>query len=308
MEFGPHLMLAILEGAVGAAVLSLTALGLSLVFGVMRVVNVAHGEFFMLGAVLAWFVATALGGHPAVGFVAALLIAPLIAGTIAAAADWLILKRVDYDPEATIVATIGILYIMQQSALMLYGPEARPVEPPFNSRIALPWVEWGENGLALFYPWGFGTTTYKLFVIVAAVALLVAFWLFLTRSRFGLIMRATQLDREMALAFGIPVERVYALVFGLGAGLAAFAAVLIVPISQAHYLMGGDPLLLSFIVVIIGGLGSIRGTIFAALLIGLSDGIISVFFSPTLAKIIATLLVALVLVFRPQGLFGKKPA
>lgn len=308
MEFGPHLMLAILEGAVGAAVLSLTALGLSLVFGVMRVVNVAHGEFFMLGAVLAWFVATALGGHPAIGFVAALLIAPLIAGAIAAAADWLILKRVDYDPEATIVATIGILYIMQQSALMLYGPEARPVEPPFNARIALPWVEWGENGLALFYPWGFGTTTYKLFVILAAAALLLAFWLFLTRSRFGLIMRATQLDREMALAFGIPVERVYALVFGLGAGLAAFAAVLIVPISQAHYLMGGDPLLLSFIVVIIGGLGSIRGTIFAALLIGLSDGIISVFFSPTLAKIIATLLVALVLVFRPQGLFGKKPA
>ncbi|MCV6592791.1 MAG: branched-chain amino acid ABC transporter permease [Silicimonas sp.] len=308
MEFGPHLMLAILEGAVGAAVLSLTALGLSLVFGVMRVVNVAHGEFFMLGAVLAWFVATALGGHPAVGFVAALVVAPLIAGVIAAAADWLILKRVEYDPEATIVATIGILYIMQQSALMLYGPEARPVEPPFNSRIALPWVEWGENGLALFYPWGFGTTTYKLFVIVAAAALLVAFWLFLTRSRFGLIMRATQLDRETALAFGIPVERVYALVFGLGAALAAFAAVLIVPISQAHYLMGGDPLLLSFIVVIIGGLGSIRGTILAALLIGLSDGIISVFFSPTLAKILATLLVALVLVFRPQGLFGKKPA
>ena len=308
MDFGPHLMLAILEGAVGAAVLSLTALGLSLVFGVMRVVNVAHGEFFMLGAVLAWFVATTLGGHPAVGFLAALVIAPIIAGAIAAAADWLVLKRVDYDPEATIVATIGILYIMQQSALMLYGPEARPVEPPFNSRIALPWVEWGENGLALFYPWGFGTTTYKLFVIFAAIAILLAFWLFLTRSKFGLIMRATQLDRETALAFAIPVERVYALVFGLGAGLAAFAAVLIVPISQAHYLMGGEPLLLSFIVVIIGGLGSIRGTIVAALLIGMSDGIISVFFSPTLAKILATLLVALVLVFRPEGLFGKKAA
>ena len=308
MEFGPHLMLAILEGAVGAAVLSLTALGLSLVFGVMRVVNVAHGEFYMLGAVLAWFVATTLGGHPAVGFLAALVLAPLVAGAVAAAADWLILKRVDYDPEATIVATIGILYIMQQSALMLYGPEARPVEPPFNSRIALPWVEWGDAGLALFYPWGFGTTTYKLFVILAAVAILVVFWLILTRSRFGLVMRATQLDRETALAFGIPVERVYALVFGLGAGMAALAAVLIVPISQAHYLMGGDPLLLSFIVVIIGGLGSIRGTILAALLIGLSDGIISVFFSPTLAKILATLLVALVLVFRPQGLFGKKPA
>ena len=119
-------------------------------------------------------------------------------------------------------------------------------------------------------------------------------------------MRATQLDRDMALAFGIPVGRVYAFVFGLGAGLAALAAVLVVPIQQAHYLMGGDPLLLSFIVVIIGGLGSLPGTVLAALLIGMSDGIISVFFSPTLAKIIATLLVALVLVFRPQGLFGTR--
>ena len=90
----------------------------------------------------------------------------------------------------------------------------------------------------------------------------------------------------------------------LGAMLAAIAAVLIVPISQAHYLMGRDPLLLSFIVVIIGGLGSLRGTVVAALLIGVSDGVISVFFSPTLAKIIATLAVAMVLVFRPQGLFG----
>jgi branched-chain amino acid transport system permease protein len=118
-------------------------------------------------------------------------------------------------------------------------------------------------------------------------------------------MRATQYDSETAQAFGIPVDRVYAGVFALGAMLAAIAAVLIVPISQAHYLMGQDPLLLSFIVVIIGGLGSLRGTVVAAVLIGLSDGIISVFFSPTLAKIIATLLVAMVLVFRPQGLFGQ---
>lgn len=95
--------------------------------------------------------------------------------------------------------------------------------------------------------------------------------------------------------------------FGLGAALAALAGVLIVPIQQAHYLMGGDALLLSFIVVIIGGLGSLAGTVIAAILIGMSDGIISVFFSPTLAKIIATLLVAFVLVFRPQGLMGKAP-
>lgn len=306
MEFGPYLLLASLEGAVGAAVLALTALGLSLVFGVMRVVNVAHGEFYMLGAVIAWFVATQLGGHPAFGFVAALIVAPVIVGLIAILADQLVLKRVSYDPEATIVATIGILYIIQQAALMSYGPDARPVEPPFNQRIALPWFEFGENGFAIYYPWGLSTTSYKLFVIAAAIAMLLAIWALMARSRLGLIMRATQLDRETALAFGIPVQRVYSLVFGFGAGLAALGAVLIVPIQQAHYLMGGDPLLLSFIVVILGGLGSMRGTIVAALLIGMSDGIISVFFSPTLAKILATLLVALVLVFRPQGLYGQK--
>jgi len=308
MDLGPYLVLATLEGAVTAAVLALTAVGLSLVFGVMRVVNIAHGEFFMLGAVLAWWVATGLGGHPALGFGAALIAAPMIVGALAMAADMTILKRLDYDPERTIVATIGLLYIIQQLTLMGYGPEARPVEAPFNTRLAIPWFEYAESGWQMIWPWGLGTTSYKLAVIGAAVLILCGVWAVMARTRLGLVMRATQADREMALAFGIPVERVYAITFGLGAGLAALAAVLIVPIRQAHYLMGGDPLLLSFVVVIIGGLGSLPGTVLAAVLIGLSDGIISVFFSPTLAKIIATLLVALVLVFRPQGLFGTRAA
>ena len=289
MSFGPHLLLASLEGLVTAAVLALTALGLSLVFGVMRVVNVAHGEFFMLGAVIAWWVASMAGAHPAIGFALALVVAPLVVGAIAFASERLVLRRLDYNPEATIVATIGLLYIIQQAALSLYGPEARPVAPPFNYRVLLPW---------------FGYSGYKLAVIAAAILIILATWLVLTRTKIGLVMRATQYDRETAQAFGIPVGRVYGGVFALGALLAAVAAVLIVPIQQAHYLMGRDPLLLSFIVVIIGGLGSLRGTLIAALLIGLSDGIISMFFSPTLAKMIATLVVALVLVFRPQGLFG----
>lgn len=306
MEIGPYLLLATLEGAVTAAVLALTAVGLSLVFGVMRVVNVAHGEFFMLGAVLAWWVAHLLGSNPALGFFAALIIAPLLVAGIAIVADMTVVKRIDYDPERTIVATIGILYIIQQVTLMTYGPDARPVEPPFNTRLAIPWFEIVDGKFQMYWPWGLSTTTYKLSVIVAAAVVLAGVWVMMARSKIGLLMRATQLDRETALAFGIPVEKVYAIVFGIGAGLAGLAAVLIVPIQQAHYLMGGDPLLLSFIVVIIGGLGSLPGTVVAAVLIGLSDGIISVFFSPTLAKILATLLVALVLVFRPQGLFGVK--
>jgi branched-chain amino acid transport system permease protein len=292
LDFGPHLFLAILEGTVTAAVLALTALGLSLVFGVMRVVNVAHGEMFMLGAVLAWWLASLVSGSPALGFVVALVLSPLAVGAVAALCERTVLRRVHYDPEATIVATIGLLYIVQQLALTFYGPDARPVPPPINFRIQLPW---------------FGWSGYKFVVIAASAVLLLGAWLVLTRTRLGLIMRATQYDRETAQAFGIPVDRVYAIVFAIGAMLAAIAAVLIVPIQQAHYLMGHDPLLLSFIVVIIGGLGSILGTVVAAAIVGLSDGIVSVFFSPTLAKILATLLVALVLVVRPQGLFGEAP-
>ncbi len=133
-------------------------------------------------------------------------------------------------------------------------------------------------------------------------------WIALGRTRLGLYMRATQQDREIAQAFGVPVNRVYTVAFGAGAGLAAIGGALIVPIQQAHYLMGQDALLLSFVVVILGGLGSLRGTLVAALLVGLSDGLISVFFSPTLAKIVATLLVALVLAVRGRGLFGEATA
>jgi branched-chain amino acid transport system permease protein len=291
MAFGPFLLLAVMEGLVTAAVLALAASGLSLVFGVMRVVNVAHGAFYMLGAVLAWAVSVTLPGPPALGFVAALIAAPLLVAALSAAMDGLILRRLDYDPEATIVATIGLLYMIEQATLSLYGPNANPVPAPFEWRIQFPW---------------FGYSGYKLFVILAAIAVLLALWAFMTRTKAGLVMRATQVDRTTARSFGINVDRVYMGTFALGAGLAALAGVLIVPISQAHYLMGGDPLLLSFIVVIIGGLGSLRGTLIAALVIGLSDGVISMFFTPTLAKILATLLVAMVLVFRPQGLFGAK--
>jgi branched-chain amino acid transport system permease protein len=290
MDLGPHLLLAVMEGTVAAFVLALTALGLALVFGVMRIVNVAHGEFFMLGAVFAWAFAH-LVGNPVLGFVVAAIASPIIVGGAALAIDRLILRRFSYQPEATIVATIGLLYIIQQLVLIFYGPDARSVEAPINFRIQLPW---------------FGYSGYKVVVAGVAALLLLATWYGIARTRLGLVMRATQFDSETAQAFGIPVDRVYAAVFALGAMLAAIAGVLIVPIKQAYYLMGLDPLLLSFIVVIIGGLGSLRGAVIAAFVIGISDGVISVFFSPNLSKILATLLVALVLVFRPEGLFGGK--
>lgn len=288
MSTGPVILLALLEGAVGAAVLALTALGLSLVFGVMRVINIAHGEFVMLGAIIAWWCSAQLvGADPVMGFALALVVAPVLVGAAAIATDWLVLRRINYDPERTIVATMGLLYIIQQSVLMIYGPDARPVEPPIYFLVQFPW---------------FGYSGYKLIVIGLALALLTTTWWGLSHTRLGLYMRATRLDAEIAQTFGVPVRRVYALVFAAGAILAAVSGVLIAPIRQAHYLMGADPLLLSFIVVVMGGLGNLRGTLIAATLIGIGEGMISVLFSPTLSKIVATLSVALVLVVRPGGL------
>jgi branched-chain amino acid transport system permease protein len=288
VDLGPHLLLALLEGLVGAFVLALTALGLSLVFGVMRIVNVAHGAFFMLGAVVTWWTSTATGS-----FLLALLAAPVVVGAVAILADRLVLRRIGYEPESTIVATIGLLYILEQVVLMTYGPYARPVVAPIDFRVDLPW---------------FGYSGYKLVIAGAAGLLLALTWLLLGRTTLGLQLRATQQDREMAQAFAVPVERVYTLAFGFGGALTALAGALIVPVRQAHYLMGLDALLMSFVVVILGGLGSLRGTVVAALVVGLSDGVVSVLFSPTLAKIVATLLVVLVLAPRGRGLFGEDAA
>jgi branched-chain amino acid transport system permease protein len=288
LTFPEHLLLALLEGTVTGFVLALTALGLSLVFGVMRIVNIAHGEFFMLGAVITWYFSALTGG-----FFAGLVAAPLLTGALALLAERLVLRRIEYHPESTIVATIGLLYIIQQLVLTIYGPYARPVVPPVYFRIEFP---------------SFGYSGYKLVVAALSALLLLVTWLVVTKTTLGLYMRATQQDREMAQAFGVRVDRIYPVVFSLGAGLAAVAGALVVPIQQAHYLMGLDALLMSFIVVVIGGLGSLKGTLVAAFLIGISDGIVSVFFSPTLAKIVATMLVALVLVIRSGGLFGEETA
>ncbi len=286
MTFGEHLVLGLLEGSVSGLVLALTALGLSLVFGVMRIVNVAHGEFFMLGAVSAWYMSSLTGS-----FYSALIVAPLMVGTVALAIDRFILRPIEYAPQATIVATIGLLYIVQQLVLSIYGPYARPVTAPVYFRVQFP---------------AFGYSGYKLVIAAVAGVTLAGLWLVVTRTRLGLYMRATQQNREVAQTLGVPVERVYAATFVLGAMLAAVAGVLIVPVQQAHYLLGLDALLLSFMAVIIGGVGSLTGTLVASLLIGLVDGIMSVFFSPTLAKIAASLLVALVLILRSGGVFGEE--
>ena len=167
MSLGAHLFLALLEGTVGALVLALTALGLSLVFGVMRIVNVAHGEFFMLGAVVTWYVSATTGS-----FLLALAAAPAVVGAVAVLADRLVLRRIGYEPQSTIVATIGLLYILQQLVLTVYGPYARPVPAPVYFRVDFPW---------------FGYSGYKLVVAALAAALLAATWIALGAAAFAFV-------------------------------------------------------------------------------------------------------------------------
>ena len=291
MDFGPHLFLAVLEGTVTAAVLALTALGLSLVFGVMRVVNVAHGEFFMLGAVLAWWFSSLVAGSPALGFLLALVLSPLVVGAVAILCERTVLRRIDYDPEATIVATIGLLYIIQQLALTFYGPDARPVPAPVSFRIQFPW---------------FGWSGYKLVVVAASAVLLVGAWLVLTRTRLGLVMRATQLDRETAQAFGDPGRPRLRPGVRLGrhagrdrrgadradpaGALPDGARPAALVLHRRHHRRAGQH----------PGHGGGRRHRRPERRHHL--GVLL----PTLAKILATLLVALVLVVRPQGLFGRR--
>src|SRR5262249_53393902 len=161
-------------------VLALMALGLSLVFGVMRIVNVAHGEFFMLGAVLAWAFSNLVPGMPALGFLLALVASPLVVGAIAFAADRLVLRPLAYKPERTFVAPMGLLFVIEQAPLTFSGPDARPVQPPIDFRVVFPW---------------FGYSGYKFVVMAASATLLLASWFGLMRTKIGLVMRATQYDR-----------------------------------------------------------------------------------------------------------------
>jgi len=286
MSLEVTLFLGLLDGVVSGSIIALVALGLSIVFGVMRIVNVSHGEFFMLGAVLAWYSATLLDN-----FFIALVAAPLMAAAVAVVVERFTLRPIKYNPESTIVVTIGLLYIIQQLVLTIYGPYARPVVPPIYFRIDFPW---------------FGYSGYKIVIAGVSAMLMGLTWFIIFKTRLGLYMRATRQDSEISQAFGVPIGRVYVAALALGTALAAISGVLVVPVQQAYYLMGLDALLISFMVVIIGGLGSLKGTLTAAFMVGVIDGVVSVFFSPTLARIVASLMVIVVLLLRPRGLFGTE--
>jgi branched-subunit amino acid ABC-type transport system permease component len=276
------------NGIVTGMILALIASGLTLIFGIMDVVNFAHGELFMLGAYVGVIVMATTGS-----FWLALVVATLVVALIGAALQIVTLRPLlGRDPLTTILATFGISLVLQNYALWQFGPVARKIPEPFTGRVNLFYLE---------YPW------YRLVIAGLSAAIIGAFYLFLKYGTFGIWIRATTQDRTMAQAMGIPVPLVHTAVFAIGAGMAAASGVLFGPLVGVNHAMGLDWVLKAFIVVVVGGMGNLGGSIAASILISLLEAYAAIWVSPAQAIIVSFVVLIFTLLFRPTGLFVPTP-
>jgi branched-chain amino acid transport system permease protein len=281
----------LLAGLAYAATLFLVAAGLTLVFGVTRVVNFAHGSFYMLGAYLALSLTEALPRTP-LAFFAGLVAAGLVVALLAVVVEVLILRRIYAAPELfQLLATFGVVLIVQDATLWLWGPEEKlgPRAPGLTGAVEL---------FGAFVP------TYSLFLLLLGPAVYAALWLLFRRTRWGLAVRAAATDGEMAGALGVDRRRLYTTVFAAGGFLAGLAGALQIPRESVNLQMDLSIIVEAFVVVVVGGLGSISGAFLAAVLIGLLHAF-GVWLLPQSSLVLAFAAMALVLVLRPQGLLGR---
>jgi len=283
-----QILIQTVNGIVTGMILALVASGLTLIFGIMDVVNFAHGELFMLGAYIGVVVLSATGS-----FWLALLVATLLVALLGAALQIVTLRPLlGRDPLTTILATFGISLVLQNYALWQFGPVARKIQEPFTGRFQLLYLE---------YPW------YRLVIAAMSAIIIGAFWLFLKYGTWGVWIRATTQDRVMAQAMGIPVPWVHTAVFAIGAGMAAASGVLFGPLVGVNHAMGLDWVLKAFIVVVVGGMGNLGGSIAAAIFISLLEAYASIWVSPAQAVIVSFVVLILTLLIRPTGLFVPTP-
>jgi branched-chain amino acid transport system permease protein len=283
-----QILIQTVNGIVTGMILALVASGLTLIFGIMDVVNFAHGELFMLGAYVGVVVLAATGS-----FWLALAVATLVVALLGAALQIVTLRPLlGRDPLTTILATFGISLVLQNYALWQFGPVARKIQEPFTGGFQLFYLE---------YPW------YRLVIAALSAVIIGAFWLFLKYGTWGIWIRATTQDRVMAQAMGIPVPWVHTGVFAIGAGMAAASGVLFGPLVGVNHAMGLDWVLKAFIVVVVGGMGNLGGSIAAAIFISLLESYASIWVSPAQAVIVSFVVLILTLLIRPTGLFVPTP-
>ena len=277
-----------INGLVTGMILALVASGLTLIFGIMDVVNFAHGELFMLGAYVGVIVMATTGS-----FWLALVSATVLVAMIGAVLQVTTLRPLlGRDPLNTILATFGLSLVLQNYALWQFGPVARKINEPFTGQFALFYLQ---------YPW------YRIVIALLSAAIITGLYVFLKYGRYGIWIRATTQDRVMAQAMGIPVPWVHTAVFAIGAGMAAASGVLFGPLVGVNHAMGLDWVLKAFIVVVVGGMGNLGGSIAAAIFISLLEAYASIWVSPAQSVIVSSIVLILTLLFRPTGLFVPTP-
>jgi branched-chain amino acid transport system permease protein len=277
----------VFTGLVLGMIFVLLAIGLSLIFGLMTVVNFSHGALYMLGAYIGFTLLRLTGS-----FSVALVLAPLLVGTLGLLVErFLIRPLYGRSPDDPLLLTFGLSLVVVETARLIWGKIGLTLDPP---RALSGAVNLGFT----YFP------TYRLFVIAVTALVLVGLWLFLEKTNVGLVIRAGSRDPLMVRALGFDVGRIWFLVFGIGTGLAGLAGMLAGPMRGAYADMGVTIIIESFVVVVVGGMGSLLGAVVSGLLIGQIVSL-TTFFAPKLAEIVVFIFMAFVLLLRPSGLFGE---
>ncbi len=290
MELG-YLLLQIFNGLINGSFYALLSLGLAVIFGMLRVVNFAHGVLYMLGA----FAAYILLQQFSIGFWLALIIVPIVIGALGMLLERLLIRRLyGLDPLYNFLLTFGIALVLQDAVRLRFGMQGQPY--------AMPHELTGATSLGVFiYP------TYRLFVITFSLLVCIGVWYIIERTRVGMVVRAATEKADLTRALGINVDRWVTPVFGFGVALAALGGVLAAPMRSISPEMGADLIIVTFAVVVIGGLGSILGSVIAGFIVGILASLGAAFFPP-LTNTLAFVLMAVVLLVRPAGLFGSAEA
>ena len=298
-----HLLISqLLNGLQLGLLLFLLASGLSLIFGVMDFINLSHGSFYMAGAFICATVTMLTGS-----FLIAVVVALVAVFVVGALVEWLVVRKLYLkDHLDHVLVTYGLILVFDTLARLIWGSA--------GAAIPLPAALDGQLEVG-----GFVLPTYRLLIIACGLLVAVGLYVLVTRSRLGMLIRAGASNRVMVTALGVNIDRLYRIVFAIGAAMAGFAGLLIAPITEASIGMGGEIIVIAFVVVIVGGIGSIKGAFYGALLIGFIDtlgrayldGLLKLFLSnhaaetaaPALSAMLVYLLMAVVLVFKPRGLF-----
>jgi branched-chain amino acid transport system permease protein len=281
------LLLQIVTGIALGAVYVLVAIGLSLIFGMLTVVNFAHGSFFMVGAYMGVWLFAQTGN-----FWVCLVLVPLGVGAIGLVTERVLVRPlygrgIDYP----LLLTFGLSYIFVEVIRMIFGLNGIPFSTPQGLTGAV------DIGIGHF-------PLYRLFLIGATVVIVGALWLFIEKTRYGLIIRAGARDSEIVRVLGIDISRVWLIVFGIGTGIAGLSGILSAPLQAVTPEMGVSLLADAFVVTVVGGMGSLTGAVVAGLLVGIVVSLTSLI-SPEAGRVSIFILMALVLLWRPQGLFGR---